>query len=596
MAETTPRRRPRTAAPSTDPDVRRIAPLAPGFAIVIGEATVDEDRDARHVELARIMDAGGGDGVELVLASGRRMRLSAARAAELHDELKDLVREELASLEAETRDAIMQRLVEATAQTDWSSLALSGSLHRIREVLRERLPRCAVEERQPAGLSVEQILAVDDRSFWINGWMHDEDGHGTVTVFSPEAARADITESAFRYDRPDVVQFYSALGADPTRDHGFTALLTLAAPSLLPSGWIAELRTGNGLHVEIQCPNVVADPQAVRSTILGELSSRGTLGGPLVLEHGRDALTRLQSHIVAESQVESIDHYGSSPRRPTVSIVVPLYKRLDLIEHQLLQFSRDAGFAGVELIYVLDSVEQTNELATLARELFALYGLPFKIVNLSSGAGFAAANNHGIAAARAKRLLLLNSDVIPDRPGWIAEMSEFYDATERVGALGPKLLYEDDSLQHAGLYFHHAPGSRLWQNAHCFKGLHRSFPPANVARPVPAVTAACMLIDRDRYEAVGGLPLHYVQGDYEDSELCLRLAEAGWENWYLPTVELYHLEGQSYASGARQSPSSYNMWLHTSLWDERIAQTMAAFDPNATVERAAGGGSRQWRS
>jgi hypothetical protein len=106
---------------------------------------------------------------------------------------------------------------------------------------------------------------------------------------------------------------------------------------------------------------------------------------------------------------------------------------------------------------------------------------------------------------------------------------------------------------------------------------------------VPAVTAACMMLDRDRFEEAEGLPLHYVQGDYEDSELCLRLARAGHENWYLPSVELYHLEGQSYLPGLRRVPSEYNMWLHSSLWGEPIERAMAEFDPHTTPETTDGG-------
>jgi hypothetical protein len=89
------------------------------------------------------------------------------------------------------------------------------------------------------------------------------------------------------------------------------------------------------------------------------------------------------------------------------------------------------------------------------------------------------------------------------------------------------------------------------------------------------------MIDRELYDEVGGLPLHFVQGDYEDSELCLRLAESGRENWYLPTVELYHLEGQSYVPGVRRIPSEYNMWLHSQLHGEQIEMIMEDFDPNA---------------
>jgi O-antigen biosynthesis protein len=522
--------------------------------------------------------------VELVAgASGAELR--PAKEEQSQGSLKALLREELAGLDAERRTEVVTELAASPIVAEHPSLELSGSLYEIREVLRERLPACAVDARQPVGLAVEQILAIDERSFWISGWMHDEDGEGAVTVVSPEGARVEVTKTAHRFERPDVVQFYSALRGNSTRNHGFTAFFELPAPSLLTDGWVAELVTGDGVAVEIRCPAAAVDPLAIRAKILGELGNRGPVGGALAAEHGRHALSRLQERIVEESEVDSIDVYGELPSLPKVSIVIPLYKRLDFIEHQFLQFSNDPDFAEAELVYVLDSVEQKDELASKARDLFALYGLPFKVVNLTAGAGFAGANRHGIAASSAPQLLLLNSDVIPDRRGWLTAMREFYAAQEGIGALGPKLLYEDDSLQHAGLYFHRSPGAALWENAHCFKGLHRDFPAANVARPVPAVTAACMLIDRERYEEVGGLPLHYVQGDYEDSELCLRLAKAGYENWYLPQVELYHLEGQSYVPDARRVPSEYNMWLHSEIWGERIEERMVEFDVNPGTDR-----------
>jgi GT2 family glycosyltransferase len=517
--------------------------------------------------------------VELALVASEPELRAARGGEESAVSLKSLLRDELASLDAERRNEISAELAASPVVAEHPSLELSGSLYEIREVLRERLPACAVDARQPAGLAVEQILAVDERSFWISGWMHDEDGEGAVTVVSPEGARVEVTKGAHRFERPDVVQFYASLRGNSTRNHGFSAFFELPAPSLLTDGWIAELQTNEDVGVEIRCPAVVVDPLAIRATILGELGSRGPVGGELASEHGRHALSRLQERIVAESEVDSVEVYGELSADPAVSVVIPLYKRLDFIEHQFLQFSTDPDFVEVELVFVLDSVEQKDELAAKARELFALYGMPFKVVNLTSGAGFAGANKHGIEASTGPQLLLLNSDVVPDRPGWLTMMREFYAAQSGIGALGPKLLYEDDSLQHAGLYFHRAPGAELWENAHCFKGLHRDFPAANLARRVPAVTAACMLIDRDRYEEAGGLPLHYVQGDYEDSELCLRLAKAGYENWYLPQAELYHLEGQSYVADTRRVPSEYNMWLHSEIWGDRIEELMAGFDP-----------------
>ncbi len=561
--------------------LRRAAELAPGIAVlVLGPEGDASDSPEVAVEVARLENGDTAAGpIELLRVSGERIELSEERWDELRTDLRSLVRDELAALDAGRREEILATLARASDLGGESCLALSRSLHAVREVLRERLPPCAVDAERPAGLAIEEVLRIDDSTVWVNGWLHDEDGQGEVSLVSPEGARASVTDAAYRYRRPDVIQFYG--GGDQLREHGFTACVSLPAGSRLAEGWIAELRTTDGAQLEVRCPTVVRDPQTVRSTILGELGARGPIGGELAERQGQTALGRLQERIVDESEVAAVDVYGRPPGEPAISVVVPLYKRLDFLEHQLLHFSRDPAFADVELIYVLDSVDQRDELAAQARELFALHRLPFKVVNLTAGAGFAGANRHGIRQAEGERLLLLNSDVIPDRPGWLAAMDAFYGKTPGIGALGPKLLYEDDSLQHAGLYFHRAAEGEPWENAHCFKGLHRTWPAANVARPVPAVTAACMMVDRALYEEVGGLPLHYVQGDYEDSELCLRLAAAGRESWYLPAVELYHLEGQSYVPGVRRIPSEYNKWLHSRLHGEQIEAIMADFDPHA---------------
>jgi len=114
----------------------------------------------------------------------------------------------------------------------------------------------------------------------------------------------------------------------------------------------------------------------------------------------------------------------------------------------------------------------------------------------------------------------------------------------------------------------------LWTNLHYYKGLRSDFEPANVARPVPAVTGACLMIGRALWEEVDGLRPDFVQGGYEDSDLCLRLLEHGRDNWYLPGVQLHHLEDQSFPSRARLMATAYNTWLQSHLWDARITDLM----------------------
>jgi GT2 family glycosyltransferase len=118
----------------------------------------------------------------------------------------------------------------------------------------------------------------------------------------------------------------------------------------------------------------------------------------------------------------------------------------------------------------------------------------------------------------------------------------------------------------------------VWTNEHYFKGLHRDLPAANVARRMPALTAACLMISSELYRQLGGLRGMFIQGDYEDSDLCLRIHELGQECWYAPEVELYHLEGQSYPSAERGLASEYNRWLHSRLWAESIENLMGSVE------------------
>ncbi len=156
-------------------------------------------------------------------------------------------------------------------------------------------------------------------------------------------------------------------------------------------------------------------------------------------------------------------------------------------------------------------------------------------------------------------------------------MLEFYEGHPGMGALGAKLLHEDGSIQHAGMYFEAVETGRWWANVHYFKGLHRTLPEANVERRVPAVTGACLMVGTELFRKVGGCGTRFIQGDYEDSDLCLRLLQAGAGNWYLPSAELYHLEGQSYPISQREATGRYNLYLQTVLWGDYLPAVRARF-------------------
>ena len=502
---------------------------------------------------------------------------NAAPLAKVLLDPKTFVRQHLAPLSAEDRERVLTLLTLAL-NSPFPPVArrrLARALAEWREILRERLTYCTPARGEQLGLQIESLLRVDERSFYVRGWFRDGEAEIVrLTAVSPEGVRAELLDGTFRFSRPDVQRFYEPHPNDAEAKLGFIRFFTLPAPSDLSAGWIFELRSSSGAAVEVESPEPDTELITVRDTILQDLAHERPPKSQLIRHHAHPALTRLQERRHAEVGVDEVLQYGTPPESPTISIVVPLYGRIDFLEQQLAQFVHDPELASTDLIYVLDSPALAEQLITAAAGLHQLYGLAFRIVILQRNGGYSAANNLGASFARAPLLLLLNSDVLPDRPGWLGKMAAFYRSKPNIGALGPKLLFEDDTLQHAGLYFAPVADQSGWENMHYFKGLHRAFPAANVTRRVPAVTGACLMISRELYASHGGLRGSYVQGDYEDSDLCLRLSGAGLENWYLPEAELYHLEGQSYALPLRRLTGRYNLWLHTHLWDAQIHALM----------------------
>jgi GT2 family glycosyltransferase len=490
----------------------------------------------------------------------------------------------LAALPAKTREALTDFVLSTLGRV--GGRTLHENLVMLRAALRTRLPSIRIARDHPQGLAVDALLAIDDTGFYSMGWMHDSDAQITALTFvSPEGARVEVSDRLFHFRRPDIDELYKGRDYDLTRKAGWICYFELPYPSVIRQGWVAEMENALGVRFEAPVPEANADTDVVLPRILSDLTRGFQMEATLREQHIMPAVSRLMERRARRTGIERVVQFGEAPQRPDVSVVVPLYGRIDYLEHQLAQFVHDPEARQSDLIYVLDSPELSNALFDSAAQLAELYRVPFRIVFLRHNGGYSAANNAGVSVALGRRLVLLNSDVLPEKPGWIGEMTRFYDATPNIGALGPKLLYEDDSLQHAGMFFSKDPRTGGWWNEHYFKGLHRDLPGANVARQVPAVTGACLMLDTALYRQLGGLSGIYVQGDFEDSDLCLRLSYAGYVNWYLPRVVLHHLEGQSYPGAVRHFNTRYNHWLHTRLWGAHIESVMADFAQVAPEDR-----------
>ncbi|MEO0362744.1 MAG: glycosyltransferase family 2 protein, partial [Pseudomonadota bacterium] len=156
---------------------------------------------------------------------------------------------------------------------------------------------------------------------------------------------------------------------------------------------------------------------------------------------------------------------------------------------------------------------------------------------------FSAMVNRGAAMAKGEAILLLNNDVEAIEPKWLALMAETL-ARPRVGIVGAKLLFPDRTIQHAGVIVGHGGVA-----GHDMKGMAEDAEDPLGRMAVPhqrsAVTAACMLVRREVWEALGGFDEATFPVAFNDVDFCLRARAAGWRVALDPRAVLIHHEGKS---------------------------------------------------
>ena len=251
-----------------------------------------------------------------------------------------------------------------------------------------------------------------------------------------------------------------------------------------------------------------------------------------------------------------------------VSIIIPVFNRIDLTKQCLTELANVTEGVSYEVIVVDNaSTDGTHEfLASLEGDV--------QIVTNKKNMGFSKACNQGARVGKGKHLVFLNNDTVP-LIGWLKALVQEIEADACVAVVGSKLLYEDNSIQHAGVVF-----SRLYQTPyHIFQKLPHDFFPANVRREFQAVTAACMLVRKETFEQVGGFDEGFVNG-FEDVDLCLKIRRLGKKVIYQPKSCLYHLESQTEGRKTHDVANGTRLlaqWGHLWFIDEDIVASDSGY-------------------
>lgn len=255
---------------------------------------------------------------------------------------------------------------------------------------------------------------------------------------------------------------------------------------------------------------------------------------------------------------------------PPVSIIVPTRNRIDLLR-TCLDGVAAAVYPEIEVIVMDNDSDDPETLAYLA----ALDPARHRVIRHSGAFNYSAINNRGVDLARGRLLCLLNNDIEMIDTHWLATLVTQALRPE-VGAVGARLLYPDGRIQHAGVVI--GVGNAAG-HAHRFLRPDQEgyFHRHNLPQFAMAVTAACLVVERDKFLAIGGLNEKDFPVAFNDVDLCLRLNERHWQSLYEPRATLIHHE--SVSRGLDKDPVGAARFARELAALKRIWKTDDVYDP-----------------
>ena len=225
--------------------------------------------------------------------------------------------------------------------------------------------------------------------------------------------------------------------------------------------------------------------------------------------------------------------------QPLVSIIIPNKDEKETLKACIDSIREKTEYPNYEII-IVENNSTTDEIFQYYKELSQ--DTRIRLLRWKKEFNYSAINNYGVRHANGEYLLFLNNDVTVITPGWIRELLGVCQRPE-VGAAGVKLIYPDDTIQHAGCViglggiaghmFVDMPANRTGY-------LHK----ASILQDMSAVTAACMMMKRTAFEEAGGFT-EKLSVAFNDVDLCLKVRKNHKLIVYDPYVQLYHMESKT---------------------------------------------------
>ncbi|SIO59021.1 Glycosyltransferase, GT2 family [Burkholderia sp. GAS332] len=273
--------------------------------------------------------------------------------------------------------------------------------------------------------------------------------------------------------------------------------------------------------------------------------------------------------------------YGLPATLPLVSLIIPTRNGLDLIRRCIESIVDRTTYPNYEILIVDNGsddpevLQYFTSLSTDARIRVCRDDRPFN---------YSALNNQAALQAKGELLGLVNNDIEVISPDWLSEMVRLA-LQPSVGAVGARLLYPDDRLQHGGIVLG-IGGVAGHANKYVRPPYANYFERTALISAFSAVTAACLIVRRSVFQEVKGLNEKDLTVAFNDVDFCLRVAEAGYRNVCTPYAELYHYE--SATRGYEDDPLKRARFLSEmdymrKRWGQLLAKD-PCYSPNLSLE------------
>lgn len=300
---------------------------------------------------------------------------------------------------------------------------------------------------------------------------------------------------------------------------------------------VAGLANNQIVHV----PRVLYHWRATEASVAGNAESK-TYAVDAGLKALNDAMMGSGHAVVAEG-VPFYQTVHDLPSPPLVSLIIPTKDRVDLLGVCVSSILEKTDYAPYEII-VVDNGSVDPETFEYFKSMKGEER--FRVIDYPGPFNYSAINNYAVSHAKGSVIGLINNDIEAMNGDWLREMASLA-MREGTGCVGAKLYYPDDTIQHAGVVLgvggvagHAAIGESREATGY--------FGRLKVRHNVSAVTAACLLVRKEIYEAVGGLNEDDLTVAFNDVDFCLKVLEAGYLNVLTPHAELYHHESATRGS------------------------------------------------